>query len=728
MTFVTWPLAAIAASVVIPALVILYFLKLRRRDMEVSSTLLWKKAIQDLQANAPFQKLRNNILLFLQLLVLAAALFALAQPEFKNKGMISKRSIILVDRSASMSSQDGKSSPEDEAAVATAGDAGTGVLSRLEAAKKRAIEFINAMREPTSFSFDDQAEEAMVIAFDSQAEVIQGFTSNKRELRAAIERIGPTEAPTSLQKAFDLAKVHTGTKKFEDQIVEGVRPSAGSPGRPGGFIPSAPGATIHLFSDGRLPDADRVQTAVEDRVIYHPVGSSSAVNIGITGLRAERAFDNPGRVNIFVGLQSTDTNKRSVDVEIFIDGQAQSIRGVSVEPASLPIGGESDREGQTTAKADLKPGIGGFVFPVDRPEGGLATVRITPGEPDVLPNDNVGYVVMPPAKRLSVALVAADGGYLKYVLEGLRLSKFDALKPAEYQKLLDDGQTGQYDVVIFDQVLPEVKLKDGTRGPGLPLGRSLVLGIVPPPPLGATVTGEGEPDLIMDFVRDHPALKLAELDKVEIAKLPKIAIPDGAPVRVLARGKGGPAIFEVTDSASEAIVVAFPPHMTNWPLITGFVIFMADSLLHLSQTQSGMAGETLRPGDTLVTRLPRGARSVNLQTPEGESISLEISPDGTVSRGPIRTSGVYTLSWSGPAGGTDLIVSGKAQRAVTVNLLDPAESDVGARKVLSMAREDVTGESSREAQLTRRLWPYLMLAALALAMFEWFIYNRKVAI
>src|SRR5205814_3483307 len=99
--------AYIAAAIAVPSLIILYFLKLRRRDLEVSTTLLWKKAIQDLQANAPFQRLRRNILLFLQLIALGAALFALAQPQFKADTPLVARSIILIDRSASMSSTAG---------------------------------------------------------------------------------------------------------------------------------------------------------------------------------------------------------------------------------------------------------------------------------------------------------------------------------------------------------------------------------------------------------------------------------------------------------------------------------------------------------------------------------------------------------------------------------------------------------------------------------------------
>jgi 4-hydroxybenzoate polyprenyltransferase len=52
-------------------IVIFYMLRLKRQPMKVSSLLLWQRVLQDQQANAPWQKLRRNLLLLLQLLLLA---------------------------------------------------------------------------------------------------------------------------------------------------------------------------------------------------------------------------------------------------------------------------------------------------------------------------------------------------------------------------------------------------------------------------------------------------------------------------------------------------------------------------------------------------------------------------------------------------------------------------------------------------------------------------------
>ncbi|HQR42490.1 MAG TPA: BatA domain-containing protein, partial [Gemmatales bacterium] len=47
-------------------LLLLYFLKLRRQRLTVSSTFLWKKSIEDLHVNSLFQWLKKNFLLLLQ--------------------------------------------------------------------------------------------------------------------------------------------------------------------------------------------------------------------------------------------------------------------------------------------------------------------------------------------------------------------------------------------------------------------------------------------------------------------------------------------------------------------------------------------------------------------------------------------------------------------------------------------------------------------------------------
>jgi hypothetical protein len=726
MTFATPILAGIAAAIAVPALIILYFLKLRRRDMEVSTTLLWKKAIQDLQANAPFQKLRNNILLFLQLLILAAVLLAISQPEFKAAGQTNARHLIIIDNSASMNATDGEPAP-------TGAPADTPGATRLEAAKKRAIKLVEGLKEPGLF--DDKGEEAMVIAFNTSAQVLQTFTTNKNDLQNAIESIKPTDAPGSLARCWALAEAYTGKVKFEE-------------GENAGFVPVVAGATIHLMTDGRLTDLEKVERGQTDAIIYHRLGESEAPNVGITGLRAERAFDNPLRLSIFVGLQSTDRVERTVDVELIIDGQISNVRDVTVGAAKLKDGLPPAEEGQPDPAAsgeNWMPGLGGFVFPIDRPEGGIATVRVSSSGADSLPTDNVGYVVIPPAKRLSVALVTEGSLFIQSAFRGMKLSQLDVIRPADFQKLLDEGRTGQYDVFVFDRWLPDVKVNaaaapetapggaasspTATRTAGLPPGRSVVIGVVPPAPLGVTDLGpEPEGAIIVDYRRDHPSLALSAIDKINITKFRRVAIEPDTPVRAIATSDKGPAVVEVSDSNVLAIVVPWDVIDSDWCFDPGWVLFLAGSVLYLSDAGAGATGESVRPGDTLRTRIPLGASDVRVSLPDNSRVQVEPASDGSVAFGPVISNGIYTVSWLGAAAAADFSGEGRVRRPIAANLTDPNESDIGSAMTLALANDEVAARSDEETTLTRKLWPYLLLAALAIIMLEWWVYNRKVAI
>src|SRR5258705_13382439 len=101
-SFVTPLAGSIAAALSISALLVLYFLKLRRREMPVSCTLLWRKAIQDLQVNAPFQRLRRNLLLLLQLIMMLLLCLAVSRPVANDKTGAAELGVILIDRSGSM--------------------------------------------------------------------------------------------------------------------------------------------------------------------------------------------------------------------------------------------------------------------------------------------------------------------------------------------------------------------------------------------------------------------------------------------------------------------------------------------------------------------------------------------------------------------------------------------------------------------------------------------------
>src|SRR5690349_6233005 len=178
--FLNWPTALIAGAIAIPALLVLYFLKLRRREMPVSSTILWRKAIQDLQVNAPFQKLRRNLLLFLQLLLLALLLLALAKPVANVTPTPGQTTAILVDRSASMSAKltDGKT-------------------TRLDEAKRRAKELVDSLPRGAT---------AMVIAFDDSPEMMQTWTGDANLLRQAIDNVKQSDRKTKLKLTYQLAE------------------------------------------------------------------------------------------------------------------------------------------------------------------------------------------------------------------------------------------------------------------------------------------------------------------------------------------------------------------------------------------------------------------------------------------------------------------------------------------------------------------------------------------
>jgi uncharacterized membrane protein len=101
MGITSW--AGLWFGLTIPVIVLMYLFKRKYIDTIVPSHLLWNRVLRNIEANRPWQKLQNRLLLWLQLLVAALLVFALMLPFVWVHGKAQGHTIIIADTSASMS-------------------------------------------------------------------------------------------------------------------------------------------------------------------------------------------------------------------------------------------------------------------------------------------------------------------------------------------------------------------------------------------------------------------------------------------------------------------------------------------------------------------------------------------------------------------------------------------------------------------------------------------------
>ena len=357
-----------AAAVAVPLLLLLYFLKLKRREVVVSSTLLWKRAVQDLQVNAPFQRLRRNLLLLLQLLALAAILVALAGPVLAWKRGPGQRYVLLIDRSASMNATDV-------------------TPSRLDAAKEQAKVFIESMRSGSALSLRDGSDHAMVIAFDQHAKVMCNFTSDKRQLTGrhrrdrAERRLVPAGEGVTVARAF-----------AQSPGVRGQHPQRGD-GRQAGPVQRRP----HPGPGRRCGRARRAGLPPDRR--------SRRTTSAITAMNARRSYEQPEQVEVFA--VAGELRGRAGDAGRAVGHRRQRACGsVRHDPAC-----QAARPARCRSSRARRPSTSRS----SHSEGGVLEVRQLGA--DALACDDAAWSILEPPKRLSVLLVTQGNPVLESALQ-----------------------------------------------------------------------------------------------------------------------------------------------------------------------------------------------------------------------------------------------------------------------------------------------------------------------
>jgi len=578
----------IVASATVPLLLLLYFLKLRRKTLVTSSTLLWIRSTEDLHANTPFQRLRRNLLLLLQLLALFMLILALMQPRLEGIGRGGGRTVLLIDRSGSM-------------AVSDAG----GGLTRLDRAREAAADEIERLHAGGLFSSSDN--ETMIIAFADQAEIVQPFTSSRQQLLSALDRVTQSHGRSHVEDALDLSRVYSTNTDVENSERLAAAP-----------------ASLVLYSDGRLQDLAN-QVLRGETLVFERIGSTQLDNVAVAHVAAERPFDRPTSVEVFAALVNFGSMPVETDVQLSVNGLGRRVETVQI-PAAVE---------DPVSKQGI-PGKRNLIFtPFEQEQDAIIEVEVL--REDALNADNSGQLVVPPPRQLRVGLVTPGRLLIQRILEGLSLKSLEVMSPDSYMESLSDRGTGDWDVLVFDAVAPSA----------MPPVPSVFLGRVPPSS-ELRAYGEASGQVVLHGQGDHPVLRYVDLDTLYVDRA--LLVQGSEAVEVLIAGSKGPLVQSFREEGQEHLFVAFDPIAdTNWPYQHGLSVFLFNAVELLGHHGDALARGRREAGEALVAYLPVDATDIILTTPDGTRHDLvEVDPRRTT-WGPIEVSGIHTVSWQTPS-------------------------------------------------------------------------------
>lgn len=259
-----WGLLALLA---VPVIIILYLLKQKHEEHITSSLQLWQSALQDVEANAPWQRLKKNILMFLQIAAVIALALLLSEPFIRSGGNKNAKILIVMDCSLSMQSADMRP-------------------SRFEAAKRDALELVKAGGPGTSFS---------LIASDSTPRIVFHKVDDKNRAIQEINNLNVTDTAEDPERTVELVNMLTR----EDAEIR-----------------------ISWFGDGALP-------VLDDRINYYSYNRNGD-NYAVT-LLSLRKPKNGGGMTVLSRISNFSMREAELDVSLYANGNFFDARRVSVD-------------------------------------------------------------------------------------------------------------------------------------------------------------------------------------------------------------------------------------------------------------------------------------------------------------------------------------------------------------------------------------------------------------
>jgi hypothetical protein len=467
-------------------IVLIYLRRVRTREVNVSTDHFWEQVFQEQMIRSIWWRVCHPVSLSVQLGMLALIVLALAEPVSSRAERPGRRLVLVVDDSASMK-------------------AGDGAPTRLAAAQVEALRLISSLRP---------RDDAALVVAGTQPRVACGLTADRRALGRAVDCIEPTDGPTRVVEAIQLAR----------HLVSGHG-----------------NAQVIVLTDGcedGLIDAAR-STDVRLQIVGARTG-----NVGITRFQARRSLRdlNGYQILIQVGNYSDEQVRCRLEIEK---------NGVVIDVVPLSIG-----PGATWHQ----------VLDKVSNEGGRLRARLD--HTDALSADNEAWTLLSDFQPLAIAMVPSGESFADlYVEKVLEANPLVRQPPALIEGLEPGPSGGDASIRVYHRRVPA----------RLPPGSALVLNPVTScdlwdvgEPIPAPIVGSQD--------RGSPLLAFVQLENARIAEARRLTPKGKAEVLIsLITGEPLYVVFDRPEGKVLVLAAALDDP-SDLPLRTVFPIVVGNAL------------------------------------------------------------------------------------------------------------------------------------------------------
>ncbi len=523
---------------------------------------------------------------------------------------------------------------------------------------------------------------AMLIAFSDRADVRQSYTSDRRRLLEALDRIEPTSQPTDLIEALRAAAGLANPGRTSQAGTNDVQVAEAVP------------ATMYIYSDGGFPPV--VDFALGNLTPeYVRIGKADVDNLGVLTLAAQRNPEKLDQVQTLARIKNFGVSRAS--------GTVSLMRGSELLDAS---------------QIDVEPGDEAALT-FDLASTDASELRLVIDRKDQLQIDNTAYAVFSPPRRVNVLLVSDGNRPLEVALQtdqAKRLCKLEQQPPAYLKDAKFDARVlaNEFDLVVFDRCAPE----------NAPPVNAWWIDVAPPQGEWKLSDSKGSV-YIADVDRIHPLMRYLELFELKIFSGREVTIPRGG--RSLIASDVGPLLAVAPRDGYQDLVLGMPIMMrdqdgdvaynTDWPIQRSWPVLVLNILQNLAGAEDIAAGMSVQIGATVTLHPGPQVENVEVTLPDGTKRKLQVNPGGIVPFAETSQPGVYQVK------SEDALL-----QTFVVNLFSPRESDLKSAEAIDLGYVAVEATTSGEAPVRRELWRWLILCAIAVVGVEWWIYTRRVGI